>query len=221
MSEKITAWSFSRYNTYSQCPGKAKLLYIEKLKEPSSPALENGTIKHAELENYLRGRQPLPEWVHKNLLEFCVNLAAAKPAVELEVAFNREWKPVDWFSKDAWARIKIDVLDKAGSHVNIIDWKTGKVRDGEYDEQLELYALTALLMFPTVETVSSALAFVDQGVILNGEQFTRADLNMLLKRWEDRVNIMLTDTEFKYTPNKYCKWCHFRRANGTNTCDMA
>lgn len=221
MTEKIKAWSFSRYNVFAQCPGKAKLLYIEKMKEPSSAALENGTAKHAEMENFLKGRQPLPDWVHAKVVDFCVKLAAEKPAAELEVAFNREWKPVDWFSKDAWARIKIDALSKQGDTVRIIDWKTGKVRDGEYDEQLELYALTALLMFPTVNLVSSALVFVDHGVVIQGEQFTREDLSTLLKRWEDRVTPMLEGTEFPYTPNSYCKWCHFRRSNGTQTCDAA
>ena len=44
MTEKITAWSFSRYNLYQQCPGKAKLMYIDKLKEPTSDAMLNCVV---------------------------------------------------------------------------------------------------------------------------------------------------------------------------------
>ncbi len=49
----------------------------------------------------------------------------------------------------------------------------------------------------------------------------KADKDMLLKHWMDRVDIMLNDTTFRYTPNQYCRNCWFRRANGTNTCDAA
>ena len=221
MTEKITAWSFSRYNLYQQCPGKAKLMYIDKLKEPTSDAMLNGTKKHKELEDWLKGHAPLPSWMHPSLMEFCTRLLALKPAAELEVAFNKNWQPVDWFAKDAWARIKIDALARTGTHVEILDWKTGKVREGTYDEQLELYALTAMLMFPTAETFNTTLVFVDHGKTIQGDQFVKADKDMLLKRWMDRVDIMLNDTEFRYTPNQYCRNCWFRRANGTNTCDAA
>lgn len=536
MSEKITAWSFSRYNLYQQCPGKAKLMYIDKLKEPTSDAMLNGTKKHKELEDWLKGYAPLPSWMHPNLMEFCTRLLTLKPAAELEVAFNKNWQPVDWFAKDAWARIKIDALSRTGTHVEILDWKglaldtllptpggfktmadieigdsvfdmygkpclvthksqvkqlpmyelqfkdgakvtcdeehlwqmyegrvldtlslktgmaiplqkpvelpeadlpihpyvlgywlgngrkrdgslcapnteildyisalgyemgkniggkrekdievrtvhglrgdlsslglldnkhipeiylqgsvaqrlsllqglmdsdghannyreeavfsntnrrllaefrvllsslgirfrsntgmakgfgltikatqiafkmpvgmrafaagpkaareltwtkfsqdfrtlkaitplgvglsqcigvdsptktylctnrflvthnTGKVREGTYDEQLELYALTAMLMFPTAETFNTTLVFVDHGKTIQGDQFVKADKDMLLKRWMDRVDIMLNDTTFRYTPNQYCRNCWFRRANGTNTCDAA
>lgn len=221
MTEKIAAWSFSRYNLYQQCPGKAKIMYIDKLKEPTSDAMANGSKKHAELEGWLKGHNPLPDWMHPSLLDFCMRLELLKPAAELEVAFNRAWQPVDWFAKNAWARIKIDVLARTGTHVEIIDWKTGKVREGTYDDQLELYALTAMLMFPNAETFNTTLAFVDHGRTIQGDQFVKADKDMLLKRWEDRVSIMLNDTEFRFTPNQYCRNCHFRRANGTKTCDAA
>lgn len=208
----ITSWSYSRYSTYEQCPFKAKLLYIDKFKEPGSPALENGVQVHSDIERYLKVKdERVPQSAFK-LMAHYEELKAQKPYVELEVCFNNKWEPVDWFAKDAWVRIKIDALIKEDKAVKIIDHKTGKVRDS-YEPQLELYALTGLLMFPDIETVDTALYFVDAGKIIDGQQYTRADLEMLKARWTDRVSTMLTDTEFRPTPNQYCKYCHFRRTN--------
>jgi RecB family exonuclease len=53
--KKITSWSFTRYNTYSQCPAKAKFKFIDKLKEPDSPQMQRGTDIHKLAENYVKG----------------------------------------------------------------------------------------------------------------------------------------------------------------------
>lgn len=123
MTPQITSWSYSRFNTYSQCPGKAKLLLIDKFKEPESPALINGQKRHVEMEYFLKGYAPLPEWVHKNSVEYCNALKADKAVAELQVAFDKDWKPVEWFSKAAWARIKIDALVRHPKSARVIDWK--------------------------------------------------------------------------------------------------
>jgi len=208
----ITAWSYSRYGVYEQCPLKAKLLYIDKFKEPGSPAMDKGIAVHSELERYLKlPTEPIPQ----SGIKLCADLEelkARKPYSELEVCFNKDWEPVDWFAKDAWVRIKIDALVKEGNYCLVVDFKTGRIRDS-YDPQLELYALTALLMFPTIDTVDTSLYFVDAGRKLDGQRYTRADLDLLKAKWSDRVKAMLTDTIFEATPNQYCGYCHFRKSN--------
>ena len=210
--QKITAWSYSRYSSYEQCPFKTKLTTIDKLKEPQNDALAKGVAVHSEIERYLK----LPnESLPQSAIKLCADLEelkAKKPFSELEVAFSKAWLPVDWFAKDAWVRIKIDALVKDGSYCHVIDFKTGRVRDS-YEPQLELYALTALLMFPTINAVDTSLFFLDAGRIITGQQYTRNDLEMLKARWTDRVTPMLEDVEFKATPNQYCKSCHFRKSN--------
>lgn len=211
--QTITSWSYSRYGTYEQCAFKAKMLYIEKFKEPSSLALDKGVAVHAEIERYLKLKdEPLPQCAIKLCADY-EELKAKKPYVELEVCFNKDWQPVDWFAKDAWVRIKIDALVKDSDYCLIIDHKTGRVRDS-YEPQLELYALTGLLMFPNVNVVDTELWFVDAGRKLEGQRYTRDDLEMLKARWTDRVTPMLTDTIFNPTPNQYCGYCHFRKSNG-------
>jgi len=103
----ITAWSYSRYGVYDQCPFKAKLLYIDRFKEPGSPAMDKGIAVHSEIEAYLKSNNPVPQCAIK-LHADLEALKAQKPYAELEVCFNKDWLPVDWFAKDAWVRIKID-----------------------------------------------------------------------------------------------------------------
>lgn len=211
--QTITSWSYSRYGLYEQCAFKAKLLYIDKFKEPSSAALDKGVQVHSEIERYLKLKdEALPQCAIKLCADY-EELKARKPYVELEVCFNKDWQPVDWFAKDAWVRIKIDALVKEGNTCLIVDHKTGRVRDS-YEPQLELYALTGLLMFPTIEQIDTELWFVDAGRKVEGQRYFREDLDMLKARWTDRVTPMLTDTEFRATPNQYCGNCHFRKSNG-------
>ena len=211
--EQIKSWSYSRYNLWKQCPFKARLLYIEGLKEPGSPALEKGLKVHGELEAYLKDELTERPLCGFNLKDHVDALKAKKPHVELSVAFNKDWQPVEWFDKQAWARIKIDYLVKTDDTVLVGDWKTGKIRD-DYGDQLELYALTGLLMFPNVKEVNTELAFVDHGKVIEGTMFKADQLEELRAQWMARVTPMLEDTTFEATPNSYCGYCHFSKKKG-------
>ena len=54
---RITSWSFSRWSCYSSCPYKAKLKFIDKLKEPGSPQMDRGTVIHELAEHYVKAKQ--------------------------------------------------------------------------------------------------------------------------------------------------------------------
>lgn len=220
---RITAWSYSRWSNYMLCPFKAKCLYIDRLKEPSNPAAERGDSIHKAAEKYLRMGGRLPAALSKLEAEYR-SLRAQKPQVELELAFNADWKRVDWFAKDAWLRVKVDALlppiaDQKTPRVSIIDHKTGKLKEaGEYNDQLELYGLAGLLAYPVATVAVGELYFVDHGKVIGGEStggaFPRSKLEFLQKRWVARTKAMLTDTRFQPRPGRYCSYCHFRKSNG-------
>ena len=54
-AKQITAWSFSRYSDYKQCPLKAKLKHIDKITEPKNEAMERGAAIHDLAEKYIKG----------------------------------------------------------------------------------------------------------------------------------------------------------------------
>lgn len=228
MSEKITSWSFSRWAAYQNCPFAAKLKFIDKLKEPSSQALERGTALHLLCEEYLRGvRKVVPKDI--KLIEKELKDLKKRGAIpEAEFAFTKDWEPVSWFDKAAWVRVKADavippVTDAEVPTVEVHDFKSGGklqpngevVSKDEYPVQLRLYALAGLLTYPTAEKAHTSLIFIDHGKVVPMEdEFTRKDVKILQKEWATRTKKMLNDTTYKPTPGNACRWCHFRKANG-------
>lgn len=210
----VTAWSFSRLTSYELCPSKFKFSVIEKLPEPGSPAMDRGQAIHKEGEEYLKGvRTEMPvsyELLHQEM----EHAKQAGAESELEVTFTKDWGLTGWFEPDAWLRIKIDMLLREPGVIRLVDFKTGKNRGG-YEDQLELYALAALLMHPAVEHVTGELWFVDSGEIISTAHgaYTQADVEELKAKWAKRVKPLFADTVFAPRPNNLCRWCHYRKEN--------
>jgi hypothetical protein len=224
---KITSWSFSRWQVYEACPRRAKYKFIDKLPEPQGEALARGTALHELCEFFLRG---IKKTIPKELKLIAVVLKSLKKQgaiAEAEFAFNRDWKPVEWFAKDAWCRVKADstvlpILGRGIPTVKVDDFKSGGKADKlsieqnpEYADQLELYALSALITYSTAEVADTSLIFIDHGVVIPIERkFTQADVPDLKKAWEKRTKRMLADTKFVPNPGRACQWCTFRRSKG-------
>ena len=234
---QITAWSFSRYSVYKLCPLKAKLAFIDKIKEPPNDAMARGAEIHDKAEAYIKGalRQlPTELKLFKDEIKMLRELYKKKLSgivVEDTWAFTKDWDETVWNDwVRCWVRIKLDCAyyeDTKKKDVMIIDdWKSGKFRpekNDEYIEQLELYGLAALLLHPHVEVVKPRLAYTDLGRLYpdtdEGEEeiiFTRKDLPRLKKLWEKRVRPMLKDSVFAPRPNNLCNWCHYRKSNKVN-----
>lgn len=220
---KIVAWSFSRLATYTECPRKAFYKFIKRLPEPGSPAMDRGDRIHKALEKYLKDpkEKTLPAEVDKKLKKYYETVRKQEAKVELEIAFDSEWRRVEWFAKNAWARIKIDALvfplaNAKVPNVRIIDHKTGKLKEhGEYDDQLELYGLSGLLIAPTAAQATGELAFTDHGEVLEGDDpYPRKDEEKLKKKWAMKVKPMLSDTRFDPLPGRACNWCAFSKGKG-------
>lgn len=232
---QITSWSFSRYSTYKQCPLKAKLQFIDKIKEPPNPAMARGAELHEKAEAYIKGSitRLSPE-----LKLFKEEFAALRKqykkkisgmVVEDNWAFTNNWTETQWNDwVGCWVRIKLDCAHHEDEETLIItDWKSGKYRpemNEEYVEQLELYALAALLLYEHIKFVRPRLAYIDLGLIYpepdsKAEElltFTRKDIPRLKKLWAKRVKPMMNDKTFAPRPNNFCKWCFFRQANKAN-----
>ena len=96
----IETWSYSRYATYKQCPRKAKYLYVGKFKEPPSEALENGTIIHNKMEEYLTiDGMPVPVEA-KSFMSKLEDLRNSNAIAETMWAFDSNFKPCDPWNSD-------------------------------------------------------------------------------------------------------------------------
>lgn len=211
---RLTSWSFSRLKTYLQCPYKAKLLYIDRMKEPESAPMLEGHRIHKLAEDFLKGIiEDVPEELEL-FAEDYYNLRDCGSAlyVESNAAFRKDLTPCDWFAKDAWLRAIYDalVVNDDGTAI-VIDLKTGKMRR-EDSEQLSLFAFTILLKLPEINEVRTELWYAKGGELVSGD-YTRTGFNAYREYWLSKVEPMLADTEFLPNPSALCRWCHFRKDN--------
>jgi RecB family exonuclease len=211
--QKITAWSFSRWQTYEECPAKAKYKFIDKLPEPSAPAMARGTVIHKLAEDYLKGtvKVIMPEL--KNYAEWFKELKPLKPLVEQEWAFDDQWKTTGWFDKNTWCRVKVDVAAKVDTTLFIIDHKTGRLNNGQ-PAQLDLYGTAGFLRVPGITHVSAQFWYLDHPAAPEEKVYEVAQLPALKKEWENNTKAMLNDTQFAPRPGNACRFCHFKKANG-------
>lgn len=210
--QRIEAWSFSRWKDYEKCPFYAKLKHIDKKKEAGGAAMLRGGEIDKKAELYLKGQlDDLPAELASFSEEFA-ELKKLSPNCQEEWAFDANWRQVDWFSKQAWCRVKMDAAALVKKVLRCIDFKTGKPRE-DHKLQLGLYALAGLLIFPKATKVETNLWYTDLGKE-DPKTFTRAQVPQLKAEWEERVQPMLTDTRFAPKPGNYCSWCPHSRSKG-------
>ena len=226
---KITAWSFSRWQTYEDCPFKAKCKFVDKLPEPpAGPAVDRGIAMHSLAEELITGN-PIAkpedaERAEKFRAEFKAGpaklfkaeFAAAKkgkPLTETEWAFTKDWQATSWFGRDAWCRIKTDLVFNTKNELLIVDHKTGK-RNAAHELQLSLYAIGGFLTFSSIDKIGSQLWYFDHGAPIPRGSYKREELPDMIATWEERVRPMLTDTRFVPKPSRACSWCPFSKAKG-------
>ena len=224
---RFTAWSYSRWQDYELCPLKARLKHLDKLKEPQGPAAARGQSIDEITTAYLQapGSPALPPELAQFPLEFA-DLRAKRRELILQQrwAFDRDWRPVEYFAPTAWVRVVLDVgwagASEFGQVGEVIDVKTGRVYP-EHANQLQLYAPAMFAhakhaLGRELTVVNAALWYLDQGLIddRGGRGFTADEGDKLVKVWDQRVKRMLTDEAFPPRPNEKCKWCHYRRGNG-------
>lgn len=219
--KKILNWTPTKLDLYEGCPRKAKYKFVDKLPEPppepGSP-LERGTEIHKAAEGYITSRAPKlhADLKHKKVKKILDDLQKdyklKKVRVEMELAFNRAWKPVQWLAQDVYCRFKIDVLHflKDGA-AEAIDWKTGRFKpEGKYDDQVNAYSVAALST-GLVKTVTSKLVFTDHGeeVDVPAGRMAVKDLKKAQERWDQKAKAMLSDTKFPPRPGNACTWCPY------------
>lgn len=222
----LTSWSFSRYNAYTACPAAFKYRTLMKLPEEKSPALEHGAKVHDEISEFFKTPKARKTPVHLSKFADLVSEIRATQRrtpdnvfVEDDWAFRKDWSITKWDDwNGCWVRLKLDLAYRVGDELIVIDWKTGKHRPEkhqEYLEQLELYALGGLLMFPGVETVRPMLVYLDVGIALKSEtEYTKKTVGPLQKTWQKRVAPMFKDQTFKPKPGNNCRWCSFSKSKG-------
>ena len=215
MTKHITSWSFSRLQTFESCKYRAKLQWLDKIADLQPKlAADRGTAIHQEAEDYVVGKSDFTHnlrFFKNDLTALAAHFAAGRVVCEEEWGFDTQWRVAAW--KGAWLRLKCDaVCHLDAKHLVVIDYKTGKRFGNEikHAEQLQLYAVCALLRYPEVEQVTCELWYFDQNELADFIM-KRSQLAKYLKYFDQRGIALTTETEFKPNPNIHsCKYCPYQ-----------
>lgn len=116
-----------------------------------------------------------------------------------------QWHP-------CWHRSKLDAIVLVSEYeAVIIDYKTGKKFGNEvkHGEQLQLYALDAIMRYPKLETVTVELWYPDVNE-LTTVTYTRDQVLRFRKSFQRRGEDITSCTEWPANPNIFvCRYCDY------------
>ena len=214
--------SWSRLNSYNQCPRKFHLQFISKSfpDEEKSIHLVKGEQLHKQLEDYVMAKNggaamPLgfsPEV--RETLPYVDKLFTLYSQVypEAQVSCGKDWQPVEWFDKNSMYRAIWDVIGLRDTTCFIGDYKSGKVYPyGSTYGQLHLSAVIALKRWPEVPEVNAAYIYIEHKKVLP-IKVTRAELPKVQEHFENEFAKVQKEVNWDPTPNEFCKWCPATKA---------
>lgn len=214
--------SWSRLNTYQQCPQKFHLQFISKSfpEEEKSIHLVKGEQLHKQLEDYViakngGGAMPLgftPEI--RETLPYVDKLYSVYDQVypEAQVSCGMDWKPVEWFDRKSKYRAIWDVVGLRPDACYIGDYKSGKIYPyGATYGQLHLSAAIALHRFPEIPEVTGAYIYIEHKKITS-IKVTREELPKVQDHFDNLFDVVQKETKWDPTPNEFCKWCPATKA---------
>lgn len=205
------AYSYSSMAQYKRCPAQYKFQRIDRLPtEPAGPAAERGTMLHAEIEKYLDDGLPLLSDSLVPIYPLLDKLRARTAMPEVKFKLDRAFNVVE---EDHFFVGYIDILILDGGEAEVIDSKTGKVRD--YSAQLEFYNTAVLSVYPEVQQVTGKAMFVDhKGKMGPSVVTTREDLVDMQMEIIETVEMIENDGVFAANPNEFCRYCSFGKGSG-------
>jgi RecB family exonuclease len=208
----MITYSYSSIKTYEQCPQKFKFGRIDKLPEPSGEAAERGKKLHSYIEANIKNESDiLPEEI-EHIRPSINELKSMNAEAEKQFAIDLDWKPVQFFDKNARFRGVIDIYAKNNDRAVVLDWKSGKVRD--YSDQVRVYAAVSFAIDEELQSIKPVISFIDHKKEVEYPSIPREVYPSIRAELERRMATIDNDSVFAPNPNFLCRWCHYRKDNG-------
>ncbi len=230
-TNKPLAFSFSRIELFDSCPWAFKKVHIDKIPRGTSEPLITGQLSHQVVADYLKrlinlNLQTDWEWAEKQDFvdapddvpeiweRFYQNFILppmVAPAVEEQIAFNRQWQPTKFFADDAFFRMVVDWTFLQDNLAVVQDWKTNRkvqeINPEKIPLQLRIYGWGVRRAFyPDMQEVLLRLHYLRYGVekeIL----LTPQNLDTVPKELEQKIAVIQNEKHFDPTPGSFCSWC--------------
>ena len=208
-------YSYSKVNTFMECPLKYKFQYIDRLPRKTSKAAEIGSKIHEAISYQLKGQYAdsvlaldVEDYYEaERKVEAAVNLAISlgKPlAIEQKFSFSERETPTEW-SRSFFRGIFDLVVEDTGG-ISVWDWKTGHVRPTAM--QISLYAYYAEKVFGKP---LKAFGYV----LLNTNEIMEVNRDFIpisiekMKYTIGKIENAERSGEFKAKPDNHCMYCDF------------
>ena len=230
-------YSISKLGSYTQCPYKFKLKYIDKIKVPFTynVALYKGSYIHQVLEedyNYetefkttsvftpdekAKAEQIVRNFEASELGQFYKDVIAdpniphqheGKFAIKI---VDSQLVLCDYYDKDAWIRGALDLEYQEPETVYNVDWKSGKNKSQDETfgiDQSMAYSIYLMLKYPHIDTFVSKFVFVEH----NEEKeiiYTRDKFNEYVKHFYKQTKTVESDKIYDTAVTALCNWCDF------------
>jgi hypothetical protein len=211
---KPFSWSFTALTNFEGCSARyaAEKFYCTT-QWVDTPQIIWGNRVHGTSEDMLKGKpvtdleayEPVRKYVEAFLKQRALG---ADVIAEQEIALTRDMKPVSWFAKDAWFRVKLDVVIVRGNVANLYDYKTGKFKDDP--DQLKICAAAHSIVRPDVDVYNPKYIWTQDQVVSGCDAIAKKDIPGI---WEGvlgrvaRMEQAWAAENFPARPSGLCPWC--------------
>lgn len=207
---KPVAWSYSALTAFETCPRRYYLTKVSKdVVEKQTAATLHGNAVHKAIELDIKGEEPLPAKYadYKPMIDR-IKMAPGKKEAEQKIALTRDFQPTTFFAKNVWMRAILDFALVKPKTALILDWKTGKPKVDS--DQLELFAATAFVVYPHIETVKTGFAWLGNDKLTTAT-YQRDESPVIWQKFTRRVARLehaVSSGDFPPKPSGLCReWC--------------
>lgn len=203
-------WSYSSLQQYETCPRRFYLTRITKrVVEAQTEATIHGNEVHSALEKAVAGKLALAEkYAQYQPIVQRLQVTPGQRFLEYKFALTKTLQPCGYWDEGVWVRGVLDVGIVRKTRAIILDYKTGK-RKVDLD-QLRLFTLAGLSLWPHVHTVDTGYIWLQSGT-MDRETFTRESKVEIYQDFSARVHRMETsekNNDWPARPSGLCKnWC--------------
>ena len=205
-------YSYSKLNTYLQCPRKYKYHYLDKVKAGTFDWLVKGKDIHKELEDFrspedLKG---LSNCTKNFILGFNFqSVLFGKTLREYKFYLDKDFKPLRDPEQAFYGGV-IDLVYTSSTGLVLVDYKTGKYKDLKYQDfwQLMSYALF-FFNHKTVEKITLRYLYVEH-LQENTLTVTRESIPAIQEWILGTVRCIEDDQEFKPKTSILCDYCQYK-----------
>lgn len=195
-------FSFSAINTFKMCKFRYKLHYLDKLfLFEETEAIKLGVRIHKNIYNYLCKNESLDRLIASNLQP----IKNALDRSDIQVLEQKQ-------TVGQYIYIP-DFLAIKGNKALCCDWKTGKSKTFKYITymQLDFYAMLIFQQYTEVEEIYSRYMYVLSNTDFKKRYKREEDSPKLTFFFNQIVDEIKTETEFKPTVSPLCNYCIYRK----------